>query len=420
MKRSRQLERTVTEIVKVARSRDTQGSPLYPEILTDGIAMALFLAPEALLGALKERPIMVLNLIETNRAVNAVMSKFLNIWIILIDSLLERVIPGQDELYPFFAVMNARLHGRSEKIDKKAASFLQRSEFLGASLMDTDLVLGLKMTMKKPLFLTCASGDMCFPEEDNAFFLVPYDPLTKIYIGILQRMHRLGAHFGQPFVPRFLLVSYLDKIGLLTDFYSLEKGYIVCLENDFLINSYTSAILNKGKPKRCDIAYLKSMQEEITEAYSIIHVPTWVSHQSVAHYDKSSGNQTNNVAELFDELRSKIEELGNSIKYRPSGEECPAFESARLDAKTARPYREKLYTNTDALYKTAYEQKAFFVAILTKLAELSSSEEMRKNYGQVLPLACAQCNNETHLVDPVQHKLAFCQINCWKQYSSTC
>lgn len=123
MKRSRELEEAVVEIIEEGRKKDEQDEYVYPVIYEPSV-FAFFHAKEALFDALMNRPIMVLNLIQTNKALQSLWNKFPRIWIILTDALIEKAMGSYAAVvYPFMAVAwekeNPGVEGKVMFIDGK-------------------------------------------------------------------------------------------------------------------------------------------------------------------------------------------------------------------------------------------------------------------------------------------------------------
>jgi len=108
MKRIGEFEQAVIEIVDEGKAKNEKGELLY-QVMMEPLVMTFFGAPDALYEVMTERPIMLLSLIQTNKALEAFWKRFEGIWIRMIDNILEREVNRRfADTYSFFAIANHR------------------------------------------------------------------------------------------------------------------------------------------------------------------------------------------------------------------------------------------------------------------------------------------------------------------------
>jgi hypothetical protein len=423
MKRARVLEERVADIVNEGRAKDANGQPVYA-FIQEPLILGLFGAPEALFEVLRERPLIVLNLIETNKALQAFWDRFEDVWILLIDSLVERAwpMPHSVDIYPFFAIMNQRIEELTRELFRvqtktKHGSFLRRNHHLQSELLLPSTVIGRNLA-----------------NPETAYSLIYYDPLTKILVEICQRILALNDFFTQPkgvlqkmkswwnytnnLGMNHFIHEYMGKIGLESLIYS----YIVCLPDAFLIETTdATGIVNQGE-LTFDFEYLERVQAYLSERYAEYnHGPLLFDQVEITKENGAVkvGVFPKKVAESLSKVIQLISRLDYLLRNREKeAEEWLISMPKPIDASIASPYRDLMYHPTQGLYNTKEKQKILFLALLTLLSDLSSKEEVREQFGDSVvlePFACTFCMKETYMVDPFS-KCAFCDMNCWSQY----
>ena len=401
MKRERELQLAIVEIVEEGKAKDTNGEPLYP-VMYEPFVMALFGAPEALFDALKERPIVILNLLQTNKALNSFWNRFNEIWVLMIDYLVEKEWPTplSADIYPFFAVTNHRIHETTKRLfrnvdEHRIAGFMERNRHTGL----------LKRGTRTGRF------DLDFNET---YSITYYDPVTKLVIEILQRILGLADFFHQPIATRPYLNEYLDKIKV----YSFT--YFVCLGDGFLMGK------DDTRSPRYDLEYTQRLAEKLTEEYDIyVHGPLASNEVEIAIEPREIWRERElvgvfplRVAESLAEVKRLLSRLGGMLRRHFEGSAPitdPIPKPMPLDANTARPFRDLLYHKEQGLYNTPEKQKTLFIALLKEIAVNYDYEEVIEKYGEEMPLTCAFCHTQTQLVDPLLMRV-FCTQTCRTLY----
>ena len=421
MKRTRDLEETVVQIVTEAKSKDDQGNPLYPEIVADPLVLAIFGAPEALFEVLKERPVRILNLLRTNHALEVFWNRFEGLWILLTDLLIERVWPmtGSVDVYPFFVIANQRIYERivsmfsREPKPKPASAFLKAYTYFNNKLLHVNTVVGRDTNM-----------------PSRTFSLIYYDPMTKLLIDIFQHALSLSQFFAQPIEPEESLAQYIDDMALVGKFqfggfsFPGSLGYLVALEDAFLVERKDAkTIRNELFRVSLTVNYLyqryKSYSYEplVTQQVKITRV-NGLGETVVSSHPLRVAKSLAHLLDSIGKLRTMLERHHEGVEPLVFNEMVPVS----VDADFALPYRTLLYDPEQGLFNTVEKQKEFFLSLLRKLGEITSKEEVIHKFGQdaiTEPFACTVCQTETFMVDPVHHKRAFCHLSCWQHYNSS-
>lgn len=415
MKRQRQLRDRVSEIVEEGKSRDRNGRPVYPEIATDPLVLGLFGAPEALFEVLRDRPVIVLNLLQTNKAVKAFWDQFDGIWILLIESLIEKAWPMANsiDVYPFFAITNQRIYETIESMFRdrprvRPAAFLTNSNrFMGKKLLQGGTAIG---------------QDPQNPSTE--FVLIYYDEITKLIVEICQNILALSTFFPQSMDSYLYLDEYLRNISINPSL------YVVCLDDAFLMKKTEAPV--ELKPA---LGYAKNLAGSLNAEYSnFSHGPLLSKEVEITYvrgpiraYPTLYGGEAPpvprivgifplKVGQSLSKVLRSIDRLSTIMRRHTEGIEPIVDEfniPVPIDRNLVRPYRDLLYHPTQGLYNTPDKQKGFFISLLDALGNKTSKEEVIERFGQ--PLACTICQCETHMVDPVLN-LAFCETICRTQY----
>ncbi len=157
MKRAIELEERVAEIVHQARLRDANGNFVNQELMTEPLLLGLLGAPEALFQALRDRPIVVLNMLQTNKAFKKFWKNFNDIWILLSESLIEKEWPveGSADFYSFFVITNQRidernalLYPRRKPQPKPTSGFLKSNRYNDTRFLEPATTVGLDREAK--------------------------------------------------------------------------------------------------------------------------------------------------------------------------------------------------------------------------------------------------------------------------------
>lgn len=426
MKRpSNALEGLVDEIVNEAKSKDMNGEPLYP-FMGDPLVLGLFGAPEALLGVLSERPLTILSLLQTNKALETFWNQFEDVWPTLIDALIKKAWPmaDSDKIYPFFAITNQRIEERTRELfrfqtNTKPTSFLKANRYQARKLLLPGTTVG-----KRP------------NNPGTSYAIVYYDPVTKTLVEIYQRILALNDFFKQPEdlveresvftalygkIPSDRLEEFIDEYLRHIDLYYFSTQYILCLNDGFLIDSDVAVRLVNNGGLNCDFQYLRKIHDYLSERYSVYgHGPLLTEEVEITKANEKVGLFPLRVAKSLSKVINLIATLDYMLRNDDTElEECERTMPIPVDANMALPYRDLLYHPIQGLYNTQEKQKAFFLALLTTLSDLSSKEDVIQQFGDIVvgPFACTICANQTYMVDPLS-KRAFCNIVCFSHYNN--
>ncbi len=409
MKRSA-LTAAVEEIVERGKLKTEEGALFYP-VMAEPAVMAFFGAPEALTEVILERPILLLNLIQTNKALQKFWEQTPDIWLILIDNLiLNESNPLFLDTYPFFAIANRRarvvLDIVPDIVERRRkrygdGDFMYKPMFAG-SFNEVGKFLGHEQSETEPL----------------SYQLVYYDDLTKIFIEMLQiisYLYEAGSETGRlVFVhPRRALAAYITT----------EIRDVDCLEDCFLIK--------KGKEDGSSpLKYsLSSMQTSVKEVKRIADLyKPGITRKEDARTEivRDDGLFTSVVAaypktllDLFLRLKVLANALVDVLTKHFNGTEVITQKEAvyiDLDKAIATPYRSMLYDKEQGIYNTPDKQRTLLLGLLRRTLRYSWLDDMIETYGQMVPLSCFVCHKETHMVDPLLKK-AFCNQACYSLFS---
>lgn len=178
MKRGRELEERVIEIVQEGRARDEGGQLVYP-VMHEPAVLAFFGAPEALFEVLRDRPILVLNLLQANKALEAFWSRFTGIWITWVDMLIEKEMGTYaSEIYPFLAM-------------KGGTTF---TDFIGFTYKGIHRIhISFVESMYSPT-------SPFYPPLDPVFYIAYYDETTRLFIEMLTKIGLIENNYLYDYV----------------------------------------------------------------------------------------------------------------------------------------------------------------------------------------------------------------------------
>jgi len=370
MKRARELELVVTEIVEQGKAKDEKGAPLYP-VMQEPLLIAMFGAAPALLEVFKERPIMVLSLLQVNKPLEVFLNRFENLWTLLIDALVEREMGAYAaDIYPFIVVQKHRLALERDKEQQRV-----RASFMCARGGDGSRPFLIEyLSMRKQ------------PVVDPVFYVAHHDSLTRLFMALLDRIQAVRSFMG---------IGFSVPIGGMAMFYIRPKigegGYDDDTRQYAEVALFPGCCVFAQKPGQCiEFEYsldqmrasLSRIQRSLANSFSIDYSYIRESHREILAELKQL---TTNLIKLLDEGATP---------------ESPITPLLELDKNTARPYRMLLYDSEQGLLKTWEAQKNFFISILKYLRLVSSKEALIEKYGQ--PLHCALCHCETSSVVPLR------------------
>lgn len=358
MKRSIELEFDVQEIVKIGKTRDKEGKFLYP-VMAEPAVMAFFGAADALYEVITQRPILLLNLLQVNKALGVFWNQFTgNMWIKMIDMIIENEMGKYaSEIYPFIAVHKER---RIRRLYGERKTLVE--PFVGPGEFEIRYITSIS-TPVNPIF-----------------YVVYYDPLTQLYITLMEKIMHLRD--------RNTHVVYTQAIRrylFMSDF--SPKRYVAIYSDCFLVAAPST-----------DTAH------PFTYSYNVEAM-----REDLSAITDTLIGQPGRFLEEAQKLIVKITTLLDE-GVRPGK---PVL--IKLDKNIAAPYRVLLYDSEQGLVKTREEQRAFLVELLNALNVDQEKDLLVEKYGQ--PFSCTMCQCETQLVDPVLMR-AFCTERCVSQYNA--
>ncbi len=356
-----ELEQTATAIVKESKGRDEKGNLRYA-FMQDPLLITMFQAPEALLEILKERPLQLLHLIQTNKALRDFWDRFDGIWILLVDVLIEKEMGAYAaDVYPFFVMEDHLASLTANQVVTPNANFVGRRTYYGYAFRKA-----------------------CLPynERDGlVFYVIPYDVFAKLYAKLEETTKLfLGREY-----------SLAGNISIM-DYLSL---------GNFASEVCATRLLN---------AFLVTAKKEVALATPRYYLSSLISHldniEWVLEFKRERGII---LPSLTDEAVGLLPKFRQLVQAPTIGSEKPT--PVKLDRNTTKADRDRLYDKEKGLYKTQEQQKAFFISVLAAFAKDKTTEQILRDYGELMPLACAVCRNKTHLVERAT-KTALCSEAC--------
>lgn len=369
MKRTRTLASMSSDIVEMGKEKDAYGKPLYP-VMNEPFIMTLFGASDALFKVLNEQPLLLLNLLQTNKALNKFMHHVEGLWPLLIDMVLEKTMGSYvSDIYPFFVVQMYRTQKRSWDSDEIGEKPHVLPDFIGRRKTNTQY---------RPLYISYT--DRCENPNNPVYYVVYYDEVTRLFMDLLAVTH--PAIDLWPFASRYIKMSTNFCVASFVDCFLIA---VSADDNTIPSISYDVEVLREG----------------------VITMVERVDKRQIELDDKHPDMYSCELAACHE-----AKKLGTKLTRRVTeeGEVSDAPVLMKLDKSTAQQYRTLLYDKEQGLLKKSQAQKDFYVRILDDLAD--DTEIITKD-GQ--PLKCVICHSETHLVDPI-HRVALCHEKCRAHY----
>ncbi len=395
MKRSA-LTAAVEEIVERGKLKTEEGALFYP-VMAEPAVMAFFGAPEALTEVITQRPLLLLNLIMTNKALQKFWEQTPDIWLILIDNLiLNESNPLFLDTYPFFAIANRRAR---VVLDFERPAVKQRA--LEKTYGDGDF-------MKKSLFYQAFNepGKLLGHEkgepEEVAYQLVYYDVMTQRFIDILQLVVYLhGYTLGDANEGLYYYIERHFRLGTLN-----------CLDDCFLIQKTMEL---EYRAINYDLIRMNVVIEEIKQRsalYEFSETGLKIGSSSVTPYPKT-------FLDMFARLKLLLNSLSFTLVNHINGtnvivQKEPVY--IDLDKAIATPYRSMLYDKEQGIYNTPDKQRTLLLGLLARTKKHYLGNDMIEKYGQMTPLSCFLCRKETYMVVPLLKK-AFCTPLCYSLFT---
>jgi len=419
-----ELEYVVEEILEVVNARDENNVPLHQEIMAEPVAFVLFNTPHALLDVLKNKPLRVLALIRTNKALNKVWRNIPGIWPVLLDNLLALEEADDDDddeeegqsghmskIYPFFIVAQHRVEEESAR-PVYALHPSSRNRPNSNPMVADDGGQALLPKFRRPVQVLGRTY------SGARYSLIYYDAVTQHFIDLLQKLSLFNQAFGLggPASYTLMIAQYLGIVleGAHTTRYELKlPDYVVVLRDSFLVSNNT------------EITYRPAVIRD-----SLKKIIAWLEKLSLSEIDPNSSrfmiiniNQVEAPAHVIKEIREaktdalRLQRLLTTELIMQSND-APPPKRIHLDEDVARPYRAILFNRENGLYKTPESQQKLFVDVLSALYLNryvgddddipSGRSEFIRRYGN---LHCSVCGKESEHVDSVLLQ-AFCNDAC--------
>lgn len=355
MKRSRKLDDLVVDMAQESKAKDGDGNHLY-----EPIVLGFFGAPDALLEVLKDRPIVMLRLLQTNKAMEKFWNQFEQAWILWTDMLIENEMGVYvAEIYAFFVV-----HSHRKRKDAPI-----EADFIG----DKDFSNAPRHELHIP-FINTTSRNVW----DPVFYVVYHDKLTRLFMALMGKLDDLP--YQQDLQEGRLRRQYLTAEINQPPYFAVYPDCVLISQRrsvplDF--RGYNLDALRKGLP---DLQ--RKLKNRITPSIDSI---LRLLNKHLTEIDKDKKKMTSDVTALL------------------------------LDKNTVASYRTLLYDAKDSLLATPQAQKSFFVSVLYHVAT-DKNEETRliDKYGQSV-FSCSLCCRQTEMVDRSM-MLAFCNTECRSLY----
>ncbi len=370
------MKRLAEEMVQEGKARDEKGELFHP-VMAEPMVMAFFGAPDALYEVLAERPIVALNLIMTNKALEAFWNQFEGVWIAWIDMLVEKEMSSYaKEIYPFFIVQNHRLASQ------------RRKDNTPLPLAEMPELVDFKHGKERGFYLSYLNHVLDNPGDVGEYYVIYHDSVTQLYMDLLDQVDEVYKVYQQELYTNRLRRDYL-KITIGTSLFATQYTDCIVLIGaisfQLFDEDYQLSALRRDMPKIMD--HLGSLADE------------------------------RGTSDVLDKAQSLAHRLSLLI-----GDETLVLDKLKilkLDKSTAAPYRSLLYDREQGLFNTPEKQRALFVKLINDIPELDELANARKErlinkYGEEMPLSCARCGQETMHVDPLS-KIAFCDTHCYKK-----
>lgn len=413
MKRIGEFEQAVIEIVDEGKAKNEKGELLYP-VMQEPLVMTFFGAPDALYEVMTERPIMLLSLIQTNKALETFWKRFEDIWIRMIYNILEREINRcLADTYPFFVVAN---HRARQALAPLLAE-INLDKYLNVKHYgDADFLMRSVFTMdpfnEPGKFVGRALGS----KEEVRYQIIYYNPVTKLYVQLLQYVHNLQLYYGKN-ETRLYIAETSICLGDYIHLDSVNRN-IDCLDDCFIVN-----ITGGAKPLQYDLQKMKERVMKIRtllRVHRIERIADSTGKREILKGNVSVGRYPEIVIDMFSQAHKLADRLLDMLTSHFNGTMILIQEEAEpieLNKALATPYYALLYDRDQGLYNTPDKQRSLLMAVLRNAqSSWVFGENMVTKYGQSTPLNCVVCHSETHSVDLLL-MYAFCTDECRSAYA---
>lgn len=408
MKRLDELEQAVIEIVDEGKTKDEEGHALYP-VMEEPMVMAFFGAYNTLYETLRERPIMVLNLIRTNKALEMFWGMFEGMWIKMIDNILEREVNRRfADTYPFFAIANHR----ARQIVAPLLGEINLDKYPNVRHYGDADFLKRRLFESEPFnYPGKVVGTIPYNKTEAIYQVIYYDPVTKLYIQLLQLVYNLQLEYNE----NNTRLKFIVTTSCLEEYIHWDSvnRNIDCLDDCFVIN-----ITEGPKILQYGLDYMLFRVRMIIrriEEHSILSTLDSTGKREIRYKDVSMGYYPRIVVDMFQQVDRLAGRLLRILESHFDGR-APLVQVVptpiELDKALATPYYTLLYDKDQGIYNTPDKQRTLLMAVLRNAnSSLVFGENMVKKYGQGSPLNCVVCHSETHSVDLLLMR-AFCTDEC--------
>jgi hypothetical protein len=464
MKReSDELSSLATDINTTVKAKDVNGDFIHEDVFTNPVFNMLHTA-EAIVDAIKTRPIAFLNLLQTHSSMSQFWKKFPDVWRILLDQIIRLEI-GDDrkilyDLWPWFILKHHELVSQNKSMGTARNSELYSIFSLDIpnpdnfeydrKWMDDYYLLKYKvkshsmpitylsnyvspspflpLNPKKDYNLSEVRMKERFSDFNNRSFIVKYDQLTQLYENLsfaIRHVHRFAdrgiklpnlMHFIPPSLPTYFSLYHYDTFFLVLTDEDHRK-----IDEKTLQNEMGKFRLNLNENTKDGITqyikillgmYNSDMRTMTFKFYdnntTFEVVDTSKNWKSGVRYDIGFYNIYKSIPILCDEIVDYFKQNHDTIK---------PLEIHEIDQNDINQARIRLF-GKNGIYNTPEKQRALLLYELNCLALMKSHggdtkkgiDKLKKSYGAHIwnKTQCASCLSEgVNHVDPLIN-ISFC------------
>jgi hypothetical protein len=470
MKRELEDEEVLSLAINInntVKAKDVNGNFIHEDVLTNPV-FNILQTPEAIVDALKTKPIAFLNLLQTHSSMSQFWKKHPDVWKILLDQIIRLEIGNKRkiiyDLWPWFiikhhetvsknksmgTVRNSQLHSKFSldipnpdnfEYDRKWMDdyYTLKRKIKSHSMPITYLAKHISPEYFLPLNADKYKLTRTRDHEDlsgfDRSFIVKYDRLTYLYLTLYFAIEHVNKFIRRRRVTLPMLSTYAFTIMLSTDFdlFKYDTFFLVLVKShDVNRNKIDEKILQMelgrygiefdGFRKRriqIDVKDLLESYESDIEKVTFIFddnnttfevVDTSENWISGIRYDIGMYNIYKSIPILCNEILEYLKQ--NLDKIEP-------FEVHEIDQNDINEARIQLFGKNGGIYDTPEKQRALLLYELNCLALMKSNSEnskigmdkLKKRYGAHIwnKTQCASCLSEgVNHVDPLIN-ISFC------------